>query len=127
MRDILFRGKPTDKDEWVYGDLGHNKKGRTTITTAEGIDIEIIAKTVCQYTGITDRSGEEIFDSDIVNIYDNDDTLIVRNIQVVWNDRQGAWFLTTYDGYCEMLYPMHNMGYSFMIEGNYFDTPILVR
>lgn len=100
MREILFRGKKTDKNRhyyfnngWVYGDLIHSGgkyyiKPRANSVIVEGelgkliVMREVIPETVGQYTGMTDISGNRIFEGDIVNcVYDG----ILRTYIVVWD------------------------------------------
>lgn len=85
MREIIFKAKRKDNGEWVEGfyfcmvhddgshvhhfimPLGVDLSFGTPI---EKIQVEIDANTICQYTGLTDKNGNKIWENDVV-VYDN--------------------------------------------------------
>ena len=74
MRDIIFRGKRLDNEEWVYGslllieNLAYIYDG-DSCPSEVNFEYEFIAvdpATVGQYTGLRDRAGEMIWEGDLV-------------------------------------------------------------
>lgn len=71
MREILFRGKRVDNEEWIEGYLyriSEKMNPFIMLPDSKGESYEVDSKTVGQYTGLADRNGKKIFEDDIVTL-----------------------------------------------------------
>ena len=96
-REIKFKAKRLDNSEWMVGDLLHYH-GDVLIFTEER-EVKVDPSTVCQYTGLTDFFGNQLYEHDIVQNYP------FKPVEIVWEE--GGYYLRLFDG----MFDSHTLGY----------------
>lgn len=129
MREILFRGKQIDTGAWVEGafcmkdcdDPFGKLVDRPSIIKYEpphdGYWFRVDPETVGQYTGLTDKNGQKIFEGDIISGLGN--TYVCR-----WDE--GNVEFTVFDG--KESFGLAYTAYPCMeVVGNIHDNPKLLE
>ena len=134
MREILFKAKRKDNGEWVEGYYLNIAKINHFICTGKikldgalkGVIAtemyEIDPDTICQYTGLTDKNGKEIWENDICNTFENDSKEMLRNV-VKFED---GCFKVFKKHYLSMYLDRYEES-DLKVVGNIFDNPELLE
>lgn len=122
MRTIKFRGKDLSSSVFVYGDLvqrvlADGTKKTSIVLTYETYDV--IPETVGQFTGLFDKNGKEIYEGDIIWLYD------VGIFYVIYNEERCKFELHDSDGFADKLWKLNTDRYE--VIGNIYDNPELIH
>lgn len=121
MREILFRGKRIDNGEWVEGNYSIMLSGRVAIQPIGRIvTYEVLPTTVGQFTGLTDKNGNKIFEGDIL---ESDSERFV----VDWDDEFSGFYLTDVNPRHQGVAMFANVADDGYIIGNVHDNPEMLN
>ena len=116
MRKIKFKAKQLNSGEWLEGDLVH--LGNRVFIGGDNIKDGIIGvdpETVCQFVGLTDCEGNELFEHDLIHIVGFN-----YAAEVIWSEGHYAFMVVCENKHS---YCLHSVIKSCKIEriGNKFD------
>ena len=122
-REIKFKAKRLDNGEWCEGYF-YEENGNTYIIENRqkesmlnrNVTYEVDPSTVCQFTGLKDCKGEEIFEHDLIHFVGYEPTA-----EVIWSEDDYA-FMTTGDTNLFLLSDVIDVGNGKIeVIGNKFD------
>lgn len=137
--EIIFRGKSSVTNEWVYGSLV--KVGNEShIVEFDEVDLDghhirycsdrsVFTKqgTIGQFTNLCDKNGKEIYEDDILRVYDGEKYF---NIVVKWSEEAMAFMACYPDGNQSPLSWFSNLlsrTYEIEVIGNLYDNKELLE
>lgn len=140
-REILFKAKRKDNGEWVegyYAKLGYGNNAKhfiiQNVSLQEDIsyfeDVEIDIDTLCQYTGLTDKHGQKIWENDIISInaysyYEPEDDYFGI---VTYCEKDACWALKNNERFDEIICECFGSYTTEIVNhGNIFDNAELLE
>ena len=143
MREILFKAKRKDNGEWVKGLIWKKKFNTSKIFIScfpdedDNEEVFVVdSATICQYTGLTDKNGNKIWENDILSIAKSVDVVsgnyfyppisYPANVKVKWDLCAWMWETISKNKYY-IGFPDAWCHYEAEVIGNIFDNPELLE
>lgn len=150
-RIIKFRGKRCSDDEWVYGQYAEANRGWTIkghfrephkswiicSALSNGGFFNLMGRyavkddTVCQFTGLYDKNGKEIYEGDILR---TPETVFNKEMDVIVEFEDGYFMARLIAGHWRVGIKRFIEGYSghkglnvLEVVGNKYDNPELLK
>lgn len=138
MREILFKAKRLDTDEWIEGYYFQRLNDPTgekhyIVTVGKCQWYEINPDTLCEFTGLTDRDGNKIWENDIIDV---SDCCFITNSLVIFRPNPNTYSLVRYNPILTGFYPfiVNDVDGMFLFDAkkvktisNKFDNPELLE
>lgn len=119
IENIKFKAKKTLDGKWIKGDLVHHKDSDSVwITDYENqLTSPVDPSTICQFTGLKDCEGNELYEHDVIKNYP------FIPSEIVWSEELSGYYLTHANGkiYEKPLGYYLSLG-KFIVVGNKFDS-----
>mgnify|MGYP000416360396 FL=1 len=91
IENIKFKAKRLDNQKWVEGNLRTSKSGNAMIIPIEHSGAyPVEPTTVCQFTGMKDKTGNDVWEGDLVR--ESYELLDIDNLyEVIYIEEEGAF------------------------------------
>lgn len=123
IENIKFKAKRLDNSEWVegyfYKECGNtyiieDRQGESMLNRNEAVLVDPF--TVCQFTGLKDCKGNELYEHDVIKNYP------FIPSEIVWSEELGGYYLKHANGKIDDKPLGHYLSLGkFKVVGNKFD------
>lgn len=116
--NIKFKAKRLDGKGWTIGDLLHSYENGVIIVPIEGGGaFSVDPDTICQFIGLKDCEGNELYEHDVIKNYP------FIPSEIVWSEELSGYYLKHANGKIEGKPLGHYLSLGkFIVVGNKFDN-----